>query len=44
MPPALPFLIEAIEDAPPGVCICALALLSWVAAIGVGSIVWSALP
>jgi hypothetical protein len=43
MPAALPFLIEAIEDAPPGLLIVALALLAWTALIGAGSIVWEAL-
>jgi hypothetical protein len=44
MPAALPFLIEALEDAPPGICIIALALLAWIAVIGAGSIVWEVLP
>jgi hypothetical protein len=39
----MPFLIEAIEDAPPGLQWLFLCAVLWTAAIGAGSIVWGAL-
>lgn len=39
----IPLLLESFQDAPPGLLLVALALLLTTAAVGVGSIVWSAL-
>lgn len=39
----MPFLIEAIEDAPPLLVWLFLSAVLWAAIIGAGSIVWEAL-
>jgi hypothetical protein len=39
----MPFLIDAIADAPPGLAILVLNVILWTAVIGAGSIVWDTL-